>query len=641
MQTISHISIRKRLLAIVLLIAFLSVLLGGRLLYLQVFAGQKLQYMAFDQWTRDLPMRADRGTIVDCNGKTLATSDTSYTLYVRPREMTDPVGATNALKGILGMDYDTLYAKISRTGVSEATVARNLTREQMLEIISKDVSGMYLSADSTRTYPYGNFLTQVMGFTNIDGVGQSGIEQYYDTYLRGTDGAIYTQSDIVGKRLPDRMQLYRPPTQGMQVQLTIDATMQGFAEKAVRDAVTTYQPKSASCLILSANTGEVRAMASAPTFDLNDIPRDDMQALLQGSRNSLVADVYEPGSTFKILTSAIGIETGKIKSSYYCGGSATVDGQRIRCWRSIGHGSQDFAHGIQNSCNCVFMDIALSVGTPTMYEYFDRFGLGAQTGIDISAEASGILLKRDAVKPVDIARIGFGQAIAVTPIQLATAVSSVVNGGYLYQPYVVKQITDTSGKIAFRNDPKVQQRPISQSTSDQMKEYLIGVVSEGSGKNAAVPGYRIGGKTGTAQKYVNGSIAAGKYISSFIGFADVGDETLVCLMIVDEPQGYVYYGSLVAAPYVGEVFGSLFAYRGIEPQYEGDLAESNKTVVMPDLLGMSVAEATAALRSIGLQYEFTGDSGTVQYQLPAPGSTVKYKSVVFFRADGSIGTFSP
>lgn len=577
-------------------------------------------------------MRADRGNIVDCNGTQLAVSDTVYTLYVRPSEMQDPVRATNALKGILYMSYEALFDKISRTGVSEATVARNLTRDQMVQIIGLDLQGMYLSADSTRYYPKGNFLTQVLGFTNIDGVGQSGVEQYYDRYLKGTDGAIYTQSDIVGKRLPDRVNLYRAPVQGMTMQLTIDAMIQSFAEKATADAYRTYQPKSASCLIMSAKTGEIKALASSPTFDLNDIPRDDMQALLQGSRNGLVADVYEPGSTFKILTSAIGIETGKIKSSYYCGGAAVVDGQRIKCWRSIGHGSQNFGQGIQNSCNCVFMDIALSVGTETMYSYFDKFGLGSKSGVDISGEAKGIMLAREQVKTVDIARIGFGQAIALTPIQLVSAVSSVVNGGYLYQPSIVRQITDADGNVAYRNQSVVRNRTIGEETSRQMKDYLVGVVSEGSGKNAYVPGYRIGGKTGTAQKYENGAIASGKYISSFIGYADVGDDTLVCLMIVDEPQGYVYYGSLVAAPYVGQIFSNIFAYKNVAPVYDGALAELDRSVEMPDLSGMTVAEATAALRALGLQYEFTGDSGTVGYQIPAAGSLVKYKSVVYFDA---------
>ena len=383
---------------------------------------------------------------------------------------------------------------------------------------------------------------------------------------------------------------------------------------------------------MSAKTGEIKALASSPTFDLNDIPRDDMQALLQGSRNGLVSDVYEPGSTFKILTSAIGIETGKIKSSYYCGGAAVVDGQRIKCWRSIGHGSQNFGQGIQNSCNCVFMDIALSVGTETMYSYFDKFGLGSKSGVDISGEAKGIMLAREQVKTVDIASIGFGQAIALTPIQLVSAVSSVVNGGYLYQPSIVRQITDADGNVAYRNQSVVRNRTIGEETSRQMKDYLVGVVSEGSGKNAYVPGYRIGGKTGTAQKYENGAIASGKYISSFIGYADVGDDTLVCLMIVDEPQGYVYYGSLVAAPYVGQIFSNIFAYKNVAPVYDGALAELDRSVEMPDLSGMTVAEATAALRALGLQYEFTGDSGTVGYQIPAAGSLVKYKSVVYFDA---------
>lgn len=633
MQKISHITIRKRLLATTLLITFLFAGLVTRLFFVQIVDGQQLQIRAFDQWTRDLPMRADRGDIVDCNGVLLAQSDTVYTLYARPAEITEKEQTAQIVAGIVGTDYDSVYRKVTKKGVSEVTIAKNLPRDTMLKLIATDIKGMYLSADSTRHYPLGNFLTQVIGFTNSDGVGQSGVEAYYNDYLKGINGAIYTQTDIIGNKLPDRVCEYLLPVKGMTTQLTIDAQMQSFAQKATQDALLKYRPKSASCIIMSAKTGEIKALAGAPTFDLNELPRDDIDLLLQGSRNGIVSDAYEPGSTFKILTSAIGIEQGKIKNSYYCNGAATVDGQRIKCWRSIGHGSQSFEKGIQNSCNCVFMDIALSVGTDTMYDYFGKFGLGGKTGVDISGEAKGILLAQDRVKNVDLARIGFGQTIAVTPIQLASAVASVVNGGTLYEPHIVKQITDGSGQTAYRALPVVRSRPIGAHTSDLMKDYLVGVVSEGSGKNAYVPGYKIGGKTGTAQKYENGAIASGKYISSFVGFADVGDDTLVCLMLVDEPQGYAYYGSIVAAPYVGEIFQNIFMYRNVAPEYTGDEIEQNQTLTMPDLYGMSIGEASAALKALGIEYEFVGESGRVTDQIPAAGSQIKRKSVAFFRTE--------
>lgn len=632
MDKIAHYYVKKRIVVIAVLLVFLFAVLFGRLFYLQVVWGEGLQYLAYDQWTRELPFRADRGDITDVNGIVLAESNTTYTLYARPNEMDDKQYIADSISDILGVDADLLLQKLSKTGVSEITVAKNLDKSQMLRLIATDINGLYLTADSNRYYNYGNFLTQVLGFTNSDGIGQSGIEMYYDEYLKGVNGASYTQTDLIGSELDSNRTVYVDSIKGMTTKLTIDYYIQSFAEKAVKDAQLKYQSKSASCIVMNADTGAVLAMASAPAYDLNDIPRDDMELLLQGSRNLLVTDVYEPGSTFKILTSAIGLENNAIKHSYYCGGSSVVDGQRIKCWRSIGHGSQTFEEGIQNSCNCVFMDIALTVGKEKMYDYFEKFGLGQKTGVDISGEASGILLGESRVQNVDIARIGFGQAIAVTPIQLASAVCSVVNGGKLYTPYVVEEIKDVNGNVAYAHSSEVKSNPISKTTSDTLKEYLYSVVSEGSGKNAYVPGYNIGGKTGTAQKYENGAIASGKYISSFIGFTEVNGETLVCLMLVDEPQGYVYYGSIVAAPYVGEIFSSIFTYKNIAPKYSEDEMPSYKEVEMPDLTDLSIADAIVALKKAGLDYEFVGESGKVFYQFPAAGQIVRSNQVVYFNA---------
>lgn len=633
MEKISHFSIKKKLLVSLILIVFVFALLFCRLFYLQVLWGETLQYRAYDQWTRELPFRADRGDIVDSNGVVLAKSSTSYTLYARPNELKDIDYIASSIADILNMNKDKLVQKLSKKGVSEITVAKNLSKSQMLSLIATDVDGLYLTANSDRYYTYGNFLTQVLGFTNSDGEGQSGVELYYDDYLKGVNGASYTQTDLIGRKLPSNVTTYVDSVKGMTTHLTIDYYMQNFAQKAVEDAQKTYNSNSASCIIMSANTGAVKAMASAPTYDLNDIPRDDMDMLLKGSRNLLVNDVYEPGSTFKILTSAIGLEENAIKRSYYCGGSATVDGQRIKCWRSIGHGSQNFQQGIQNSCNCVFMDIALSVGKSTMYDYFGKFGIGSKTGIDVSGEAGGIMLNLDRVQNVDIARIGFGQAIAVTPIQLATAVCSVVNGGKLYTPYVVDKIVDVNGNTAYSHAPTVRNTTVSESTSATMKEYLYSVVSEGGGKNAYVAGYNIGGKTGTAQKYENGAIAQGKYISSFLGFTDLGDDTLVCLLLVDEPQGYAYYGSIVAAPFVGKLFSSIFAYKNVKPTYKDGEDLGYTEIDMPDIMGMSIADASVTLKKLGLDYEFAGEGGKVSYQFPVAGQKVRGNSVVFFSTE--------
>ena len=625
MVKISHISIRRRLSATLLLITFFLCILSGRLLYVQIINSDSLRTLAFEQWTRDLPFNADRGDITDVNGIKLASSMTLYTMYCRPSDVKEAEEIATFVSDALDIDKTLLYTRLTKKGVSEVRLCRRVTRAEMLEVEQRDFSGIYFTADSARYYDQGDFLTQLLGFTDADNKGQSGIELQYDCYLTGINGYSYTETDLIGRELEDGDTYYVAPQKGMNVRLTIDYYMQAAAEKAVKDACARYDAKSVSCVMLNADTGAVLAMAQAPSYDLNDIPRDDVNALMENSSLNAVTDMYEPGSTFKILTSAIGLETGATKNSYYCGGSCSVDGQRIRCWRSIGHGSQDFRHGVYNSCNCVFVDVALTAGKDTMYDYFDKFGLGQKTGIDFYGESAGMLIARDSVKNVDLARIGFGQAVAVTPLQLASAVASCINGGYLYRPYVVEEILSQEGELAYRGGSYVKNTTISASTSEKLKDILYGVVGEGSGKNAAVEGYKIGGKTGTAQKYADGAIAAGKYISSFVGFTEINGSNIVCLFLVDEPQGYVYYGSIVAAPYVGEIFSALFSQYDVPASGETAKAE----VVMPDITDLSFSDAAALLKKSGLDCEYAG-TGKVVYQLPAAGAKIEEGALVYF-----------
>ncbi|MDE6967642.1 MAG: stage V sporulation protein D, partial [Clostridia bacterium] len=591
MSKITNSNLGKRLLAIFLLIAFIFAAIIIRLAYLQIFASSNITNRALSQWTRDLPMMATRGDITDRNGIVVADTKTAYTLYVRPNSIDNVKAVAGAISVALGKDYNTIYNKINKKGVSEITVAKKLTKEQMMTISSQNFSGVYFSEESVRYFPYGDFMSQILGFTNVDGEGQFGVEKSYDKYLKGVNGQILTQTDLVGKELPNNVTGYLPSIDGMTVSLTIDFNIQSFAEKIVKDAVVDFNAKGANCLVMNPKTGEILAMAQAPTFDLNNIPRDNLNELFSMAKNSMLSNVYEPGSTFKILTTAIGLEENTYPDShrFYCNGSRIVDGKRIKCWRSIGHGSQTFAEGVCNSCNCVFMDIATKTGTKTMYDYLRKFGVNAKTGVDLVGEGRGIMLDEKIVKNVDLARIGFGQAVAVTPIGLCAAVSSCINGGKKITPYILNNITDNNFGIVQSNSPMIGNRVISNATSERVKEMLYGVVEQGSGKYAYIPGYKIGGKTGTAQKYENGVIARGKYVSSFLGFTSVGNDDYLCLMTVDEPQGYIYYGSLVAGPYVGELFANIFNYKGYKPQYsEEDMKVLGKVTPMPSLLDMSV-----------------------------------------------------
>ncbi|GHV02483.1 stage V sporulation protein D [Clostridia bacterium] len=629
-------TLQKRVLALIVSVTFLFVVLMGRLAYLQLIAGADLQSKAADQWMRELPLKAPRGNIYDAGGRLLAGNYTVYSIYARPKSMTDPDRAAAALAGALGLNRERLREKISKKGVSEVTVARQVEKDVADKLKLQKLDGIYFSEDTKRRYPYGDFLTQVLGYTNVDGDGQAGLEAYYNKYLKGLDGQSLTQTDIQGTELDNNVTQYIPAAPGLDLTLTIDYNIQAFAEAAMEEAVAAYNPIGASALVLDAETGAVLAMTTKNSFDLNDPPRDDVTELLARSKNKMVVDVYEPGSTFKIFTTAAAVEESRVKMDerFYCPGYRIVDGQRIRCWRTAGHGSKSFREGVDVSCNCVFMDLALRLGTRTYYEYMNKFGFGQSTGIDFFSESRGIVMREESVKTVDLARIGFGQAVAVTPLQLVAGVAAVVNGGRLMTPYLVKEIRDANGKTARIFNPTEKRRAVSEQTSAVMRDILEEAVREGSGKNAYIPGYKIGGKTGTAQKYANGAIAQGKYISSFVGFAPADKPKYVVLVSIDEPQGYAYYGSIVAAPWAKVIFEKLFTYKNIQPVFDdAERTEDFKTVEMPLVIGKKAAEAGALIEEAGLQYEIDGEGSVILRQMPPAGTRLAAKSVVLIQTD--------
>lgn len=569
---------KPRLLTVFTLIVFFFTAVLFKFFYVQIISSGKLRARAAEQWYRDLPLVARRGGIYDRNGIVLADTSTRYTVYVRPNAVENPEEVAKILSEYAGADYDKLLNKITKKGVGEITVAKKVEKENVLKIVEKNPKGVYVSEDGFRYYPYGDFMTQVLGFTNVDLRGQSGLESYYDEYLTGVNGSVLSEADLVGRSIGGT-RYYVPSVSGCDLTLTVDFYIQCVVENTIRKAALATKAKRVSCLVMNPMTGEILAMAETPSYDLNNVPRDDLSALFQYSKNTMVSAVYEPGSTFKILTSAIAIQENAFPSShrFYCAGNRIVDGKRIKCWRSKGHGSQTFAEGVRNSCNCVFMDCALQVGTARFYSYLNKFGVTTKTGIDVTGETSGLTLIESAVKNVDLARIGFGQAVALTPIELAVAASSAINGGKIVTPYLLKSAVDASGTVVKENVPVVRRNVISADTSEKLSEILYSVVTEGSGKGAYINGYKIGGKTGTAQKYENGAIAQGKYISSFIGFEKYEGCEAIALFLVDEPVG-PYYGSVVAAPYVKEIFEGIFSYFGIEPEIT---KESERVAALP------------------------------------------------------------
>ena len=530
---------------------------------------------AVDQWNREIPVVAARGGIYDRNGQQLAGNLTTYSVFIRPNAVQDKEYAAQILAALFNVSESTLLDKLQEGNVSEITVARQADESLIQKLISYNLSGVYYARDNTRVYAYGDVLCQVLGFISSDGLGLSGMEKTYDNILRGTDGEIMYTTDIVGNETQNTRIVYRGATDGDNIRLTIDLEIQLAAEQAMREVYESSNAQRVSCIVLDPNNFDILAMVNYPSYDLNDVPRDDSQALNSLSRNSIVCDIYEPGSTFKVLTAAADLQeyingnTSAFSPSYIFNGSRTrsVDGTTIRCWSDHAngkHSNQTLAEALNNSCNPCFTDIALALGTGTFYDYLNCFGLGNVTGIDFSGEALGMLVPQSLVRDCDLARIGFGQTVAVTGLQLACAVASAVNGGNYYIPRLLKSVVSADGTVVEENQPILKNTTISAEASDLLCSMLEGVVKEGSGKRAYIEGYRVAGKTGTAQKYENGAVAAGKYVSSFVGFFPANDPQYLALVIVDEPEGS-YYGSAVAAPVAKTIFEDIIAIKNIKP----------------------------------------------------------------------------
>lgn len=557
-----------------LAIAFIFCIIIGRFFYIQAVWGDELVIRATDQWNREIPVIASRGEIYDRNGLVLAGNSNTYTVYVRPNAVTDKAYCATVLAGVFNLDADEVLEDISRKGVSEVTVTRHAPHDSIVEMISRNIDGVYYARDNTRQYTYGEALCQVLGFTSVDGTGISGLEKYYNSLLSGENGEILYTTDIVGVETENAAIVYSPASDGSSISLTIDADIQLAAEQAMREVYASSNAKSVSCIVLDPQNFEILALVNYPSYDLNDIPRDDSEALNSLSRNKAVVDIYEPGSTFKVITAAINIEeylngnSSAFSPSYIFNSSRTrlVDGTTIKCWsdhRNGKHSNQTLAQALNNSCNPCFTDIALSLGKDTFYEYLSSFGFGNVTGLDFSGEAVGMLLPQSLVRACDLARIGFGQTVAVTQIQLACAVAAAVNGGNYYVPRLLNGIVSSDGTV--EQIPAVlKNKVISEEASRMLAEMLEGVVTEGSGKNAYIEGYKVGGKTGTAQKYEDGRVAAGKYVSSFVGFFPSDNPRYLALITVDEPQG-TYYGSAVAAPVAKSIFEDIIAIKNIQP----------------------------------------------------------------------------
>ena len=579
---------------------------------------------AAPQWVRTLPLAAKRGDIFDRTGATIATTYTTYDVYIRAKNVKNADEVADFLSQILDMDRAKIYKKATNKNISESLIKLSVEKSVADKIIDKNLPGIVLSQNISRYYPYGQFLTQVLGFTTIDNVGQAGVEAYYNDYLKGVNGKNLSQGDASGVEIKG-LDYYIPAIDGLDIYLTIDTKIQAIIEKALVEITKTHAPKKASIIVIDVTTGEILGMGITPSYDNNDPPREDINALFELTKNSTVVDVYEPGSTFKILTVAAALSEGLVKENekFYCPGFRIIDGQRIKCWRTIGHGSQSLSEGICNSCNCVFMDLALRLGKEKLYKYLKLFGIGSATGVDISGESSGILMDIGSVKTVDLARIGFGQAVAVSQLQLISAFCSVINGGKRITPHLLKSVN--SGKNQVKEYKTiVKNYTIDKDVSNKVNLLLKDVLSLKKGEGTFVEGYDIGGKTGTAQKYENGTIARGKYVSSFFGTYPATNPKYAMLVCVDEPSSGAYYGSVVASPYGQYVFEKLFEYKNIPRDFD----VKNESIEIPNFVGLTLTEAIILAEKQKINYEIAGEGEFVLSQFPSAGSIVNDGSFV-------------
>ena len=634
------IMIKKKLMVILFAIVVVLFLLLGRVFYIQYFKADFLQSKAYEQQTRDRLIKPNRGGIFDRNMVGIAVTETVSSVSVIHNQIKNPQQVASILSEKLELDYDYVLEKIQKRLALER-IKTKVDKATADEIAALDLPGVVIDEDIRRIYPYSTLASQVIGFVGKDNQGIIGLESKFEEYLKGESGKILTETDVLGREVSGSQKQRIAPIDGYNLITSIDVVIQQYAEQTLEKALTYKNAKKGAVIVMNPQNGEIYAMTNKPDFDLNDpftINDEKLAAvwntytaeeqnfhLNQMWRNFSINDTYEPGSTFKIVTSAAGFEEGVLtpESVFVCQGAYTVGDRMIRCWyypRS--HGSQTFLEGIQHSCNPVFMIIAERLGAERYYEYLDKFGVNEKTGVDLPGEAVGITHKLDNVGPVELATMSFGQSFQITPLQLMRAASAAINGGYLITPHFATKVTDNDGNIIETFDYTRGEQIISLQTSQTMAEVLESVVYVGTGNRTYLPGYRIGGKTATSEKLPRRN---GKYIASFLTFASADNPQVMTLILIDEPQG-VYYGGTVAGPFMKELLGNILPYMGIEPVYnEDELKLDNvKGAVIPDVSGLDIKSAKLSVKEAGLEFEILGEGDTVREQFPREGEEVNF-----------------
>ena len=619
----------------------LILILIFRVGYIQLFRGDYLTGLADDLHYRERTLYAKRGDILDRNGTVLATSASVCSISVIHNQVEDAEAVARLLSQELSMEYEEVLALVEKK-VALQTIKTRVAPEVAERIREAGLAGIQIDENFKRYYPFGSLASQTIGFAGSDSQGIIGLEVTYNEYLQGINGSLLTLTDAKGIRLSGSEELRKEATEGNVLQTSLDVVIQQYAEQLLERTIEQKNAKRGAIIVMNPQNGEIYAMAIKPDFDLNDPftindetlaaqwdsmdSESQIEALNQMWRNFCINDTYEPGSTFKIITSAAALseKVVSLDETFQCNGGLTVADRRIRCHKTGGHGMETFVQGVQNSCNPVFMTLALRLGADTFYKYLKAFEFDKKTGIDISGEAVGIMYDVEDVGPVELATMGFGQSIAITPMQLLRAAAAAVNGGNLITPHFGTQVLDQEGNVLKTLEFPVTEGVIDPEVSQTLRQVLETVVSEGGGSKAAITGYSIGGKTATSQKLPR---SAKKYISSFLCFTPVEDAQLMTLMLIDEPEG-IYYGGTVCAPVVKELLENILPYLGIEPDYteeEALLPEVAQTEV-PDLLGMTLAQARETAGETEL--DVLGEGEQIIEQFPLPGETVNMDSKI-------------
>jgi len=635
-----------------IIVALIVFFLAYRLVKVQVINSDEYKKGALLQWTKNIDIKSERGIIYDRNGRKMAVNVTSFTLWATPSDIENKEETARLLKSIIEIDQDYILELISKD-TNVVKIQQYITREQAEEIRNLGIRGISIVDDNKRYYPFGNFAAYILGFTGIDNNGLYGLEKVYEKYLTGVPGVWVKVTDRDNRQLPFDTEKIYEARHGNALKLTIDETIQHFAEQASEDALINNKAKSVSIIVMNPKTGEILALANKPDYDPNnprinldeDIneawealePEERQEKWFEMWRNYAINDIYEPGSTFKIVTAAASLEeaSANLNTHYFCNGFVRdIKGVVIRCssWYDP-HGDQDFSEAFSNSCNVAFVEMARQLGREKMFEYIKAFGFGEPTGIDLLGEQKGIIpISVDSIKEVNLATLSYGHGIAVTPIQMINAISVIANGGNLMTPYMVDSIIDDEENIIQKFEPIKKRQVISEKTANEILTMLEQTVNEGTGRKAYIPGYRVGGKTGTAQKIIDGRYVDEKYISSFGGIAPIDDPEIAILVIVDEPTG-VYYGGTVAGPYAKYVIENTLQYLEVPRVYteeESELIEELAPV--PNVVGLKISEAGQILSEAGFKYtteyeEFTQDTLVID-QFPKNNEPTEKGSII-------------